>query len=102
MFLVIYITFPNEAAANEMADHLLEKKIIACANIFPITSAYWWQGKIEREGEFVALVKTQTKHWETLEKMVTQKHPYDTPCIMRMEVAANQKYEQWIIDETGF
>jgi periplasmic divalent cation tolerance protein len=40
-----YITNPSKEEAKRIAKHLLDKRIIACANIFPIESMYWWDGK---------------------------------------------------------
>ena len=39
-FVFIYITNPSEEKAKEIAKHLIEKKLIACGNIFPSTSLY--------------------------------------------------------------
>jgi len=39
MFILVYITHETENAAKKISDYLLNKKLIACANIFPITSA---------------------------------------------------------------
>jgi hypothetical protein len=33
-FALLYITHESKAKAEELTDHLLQKKIIACANIF--------------------------------------------------------------------
>lgn len=70
--------------------------MIACANLLPIQSMYWWQGEIAREGEWVSLVKTIPEHWDTLVKVVNELHPYEVPCILKIEVTANDAYEQWI------
>jgi len=43
----IYITAPSLDEAEKIARRLLEKKIAACVNIFPIKSFFWWEGKIE-------------------------------------------------------
>jgi len=99
-FIVVYITTPNVQEANKIADHLLAKRLIACANIHPIQSAYHWQGAVVREDEFVALVKTRMEYWERVKAAVLEIHSYQTPCIMRFEVTANADYEQWIMDET--
>ncbi len=100
MFLAIYITHPTEKVAQDISNHLIEKKLVACANIFPIKSAYWWQGKTEQGDEFVSLVKTRPDLWKSVCAEVEQLHPYDTPCMMKWEVEANAKYEQWIFDST--
>lgn len=99
-FAIVYITHPNEETAKEIGDKLLEKRLIACANIFPITSAYWWQGGIQREGEWVSIVKTALPLWPKLKEEVLSIHPYEVPCIMKLEVEANEAYYHWIISET--
>ncbi len=99
-FLAIYITNPSKETAQSVADELIGQKLVACANIFPIESMYWWKGNIEKEGEYVALVKTRIELWQAVCARVEEVHPYDTPCIMKWEVEANNKYETWIREST--
>lgn len=100
-FSVIYVTNENEANAQLLADSLLQKKLIACANIFPIKSAYWWQGNIEHEDEYVAILKTSDALWAKVCEEIEQIHPYDVPCIMRIQAEANAAYEAWILNEVA-
>ena len=95
-FILIYITHANESDAEKVANLLVEKKFVACSNIFPITSAYWWQGAVQNEKEWVSIVKTIPENWEALKSKVAEIHPYDVPCIMKINVEANEEYEQWI------
>lgn len=95
-FIAIYITHSNEATAKQLSDVLIEKKLVACANLFPIQSAYRWKGKVVVEGEWVSLVKTIPERWEAVCRLVEELHPYEVPCIMKYEVAANAAYENWI------
>lgn len=97
-FAIIYITHENEQEARKIANHLLRKKMVACSNIFPISSSYWWQGAIQHEGEFVSIVKTTLSNCDAVKEEVENIHPYDLPCIMIIEVEANEAYEQWIKD----
>ncbi|NTU99020.1 divalent-cation tolerance protein CutA [Candidatus Falkowbacteria bacterium] len=97
-FIIIYITHPDMKTAKKIAAHLLAQRLIACANFFPIKSSYWWQGKIENAKEVVTLVKTSKKNWNKVKSEVKKIHPYDTPCIIRMEATANADYEKWIKD----
>lgn len=99
-FLVFYITCPDEKAAQNIAEHLLRGRLVACANIFPIGSMYWWQGAIQRDGEWVCIAKTAQNRAADVEIAVLKVHPYDLPCIMRFEARANAAYEQWIENET--
>ena len=97
-FIIVYITHANESEATKVTDFLIEHKFAACANIFPIKSAYWWKGDIENNDEFVSIVKTIPENWEALKAEVEKIHPYDVPCIMKLKVEANPPYEQWIRD----
>ena len=97
--ILIYTTHSDEAAAKACCDALLKERLIACANIFPIISMYWWEGTITGEGEVVALMKTSAACWDALERKILEIHPYKTPCIIRMEASANQDYEAWIADQ---
>ena len=99
-FIIIYITHKNLREATKVANYLLEKKLIACANFFPIESSYWWNGKIENNKEIVSLVKTKRENWKKVESTVRKIHPYKTPCIMKIDVEANSDYELWIRRET--
>ncbi len=99
-FIIIYITHKSLKEAKKVAEHLLEKKMIACVNYFPIQSSYWWNGKIENAKEIVSLVKTKKENWTKIKKEVEKIHPYDVPCIMKIEVEANGDYARWIEKET--
>ncbi len=101
MFALLYVTYPDERTARELSRRLLEKKMVACANIFPIQSAYWWEGAVQSEGEWVSILKTTLEVWPEVEKELLEIHPYDTPCILKIEVSANESYEQWIRDSVA-
>ena len=57
-FVFIYITHPSPEDAKKTAEYLLKKKLIACVNMYPIESMYWWNGKIENDRETVTIAKT--------------------------------------------
>lgn len=96
-FLTFYITHPDEATAQRITDQLLEDRLIACANLFPVGSAYHWEGAVQHEKEWVSIVKTSLDREQELEAEIVRLHPYDTPCVMRFETRANAAYEAWIV-----
>jgi periplasmic divalent cation tolerance protein len=95
-FLVLYVTYPDEASAKTVSNQLLDKRLIACVNIFPITSMYTWDGAVQNDHEWVSIVKTTLACGQLVENEILSVHPYKIPCIMRMEISANQAYEDWI------
>ncbi len=100
-FILIYITHKNLREAKKVAGHLLAKRLIACVNYFPIQSSYWWKGKIESGKEIVTFVKTRKENWKKVRDEVKKIHPYETPCIMKLEVEANEDYAEWVLAETA-
>lgn len=97
---MVLVTTPDLKVARRLARAALEAKLIACANIVPkIESHYWWQGKIERGGEVLIVMKTTRRQLKALEKLVVEKHPYDTPEFIAVPLAAgNARYLDWICD----
>ena len=100
-FIAVYITHENMEQAERVARRLLEKRLVACANFFPVRSTYWWKGKLEDADEVVSLLKTRLELWEPLVAEVKRLHPYEVPCIERLEVRANDDYEAWVRAQTG-
>lgn len=99
--IFIYVTTSNEAEAKMISRHLLEKRLIACANIFPIQSQYWWDGKIEEGKEAVAILKTEEGKYEQVRKEIEGIHSYKVPCITKINVKTNKSYERWMTEQIG-
>lgn len=98
---LVYITCKDKKEAEKISLDLLKKRLIACANIFPIKSMYWWKGKIERSNEYVIIAKTNNKNFKKLEKEVKKVHSYEIQCILRINSTANKEYEEWLNKEIG-
>ena len=98
-FILVYITNPSKKVAKDVALHLLKKRLIACANIFPIESMYWWKGKIEQTKEVVLIAKTRKENFNKVKNEVKKIHPYTVPCIIKLSAEANKDYEDWLNKE---
>jgi periplasmic divalent cation tolerance protein len=97
----VYIPCPDKKTAESIAAHLLEKRLIGCSNIFPISSMYWWKGKIEKADEWVILGKTISKKYNDIVTETKAKHPYETPLIAKFEVIVNEDYGEWLMNSLG-
>lgn len=94
--IIFYIPIPSKEAGQSLGHGLLAKKFVGCCNIMPVNSMFWWKGEISCEDEFVIICKTiESKSWE-VEKYVKENHPYDTPCIIRVNAEANKKFLTWL------
>ena len=94
--LLFYVTYPDEATARSISEQLVEQRLAACANVFPMHSVYWWEGVMQQEGEWVSILKTPLSLEYVLEAAILKIHPYETPCILRFEARANDAYEAWV------
>ncbi|MGD9646763.1 MAG: divalent-cation tolerance protein CutA, partial [Pirellulales bacterium] len=67
----------------------------------PIASTYHWQGAIESAEELVLVAKTRGELFDKVAAEIARLHPYDTPEIIAVPIAAGSaKYLKWIADET--
>lgn len=97
MFSVIYITAGSLDEARKIGRALVDDRLAACANIFPITSIYRWHGKVEEGYEFGIFIKTRKSKIKEVEKRVKQLHSYDVPCVISLDIeAGSEDYLKWI------
>lgn len=97
--VLVYITCKNKAEAKKISLALLKKRLIACSNIFPIASMYWWNKKIINDKEYVILAKTTEKNYKKIEKEVKKIHSYKIPAIIKINAKTNKDYEKWVKKE---
>ncbi|MDR3456361.1 MAG: divalent-cation tolerance protein CutA [Verrucomicrobiae bacterium] len=97
-FSLVLVTAPDLKTARALAKSALQARLIACANLIPrLESHYWWQGKIESDKEVLLLLKTPKSRLAALEKLILDRHPYDTPEFLVLPLAAgSKKYLAWL------
>ncbi len=98
--ITLYVTHKNQEEADKIVNHLLDEKLITCANFFPIQSRFLWNGKVENQDEIVSLLKTKEENFEIVREEILKMHPYEIPCILKMYAEVNESYGEWILDET--
>lgn len=97
MIILFYIPCPNKKTAHQIGQSLLKTRLIACYNLFPIESGYWWKKKIIKDKEAVLIVKTLEKLTKKVEKAIKKMHPYTVPCIISLDVeTVNGEYGEWV------
>jgi periplasmic divalent cation tolerance protein len=95
--MFVYVTASNGEEAKKIARHVLEKKLAACVNIFPISSMYWWKEKIEESDEVGMIIKTKSEKFKELRNEIKSMHSYTTPCICAIALEdGSQAFLNWI------
>ena len=85
--ILISTTLEKKEDAERIAELLLERRLIACAQISgPITSLYRWQGQKTQSAEFSLSLKTTPLCVEKIKVLLLREHPYDLPEIIVQEI----------------
>ena len=96
-FCIIKTTFSSKKDAKNLAKLLLEKKLVACAQIEEIESLYFWEGKIADEREFSLSLKTKSSNYSKIEKIILANHSYKIPQIIQVPIWDGfEDYLGWI------
>ena len=96
---LLYTPVNSESEAKRIGQAAVEKKLAACANLFPIQSYYHWNAALNEDNEFVLLLKTLPEAVEKLTRFIEEEHPYDVPCILRFQAEVNHAYLEWMQNE---
>lgn len=97
-YTLIMVTTSSREEAEKIATTLLERKLIACANILgPVSSRFWWQGKIDSAEEYMIFMKTKRELFDQVADNVKQLHSYEVPEIIALPIVEGAKpYLEWI------
>jgi periplasmic divalent cation tolerance protein len=88
---VVLVTVASIAEGKAIAISLLEAKLAACVNLFPINSIYWWSGKINQEQEYQLIIKTNLNKFDELAANIKILHSYEVPEIIALPISAGSK-----------
>jgi len=94
----VVTTAATKTDAQAIATAVVGKRLAACAQVIgPITSTYWWQGKIETAEEWQCVMKSRQDLYDELEQAIRQVHPYEVPEILAFPVVlGSQDYLEWM------
>jgi len=98
MYIQVFTTIDSKVRAETLAKTLLEKRIAGCIQIIgPITSIYWWNNKIEREKEWILLIKSREKNYKKIERTIKEIHPYQIPEMIAVPIiSGSRNYLNWL------
>jgi len=97
-FIIVIVTTATKQEAEEIAQHLLRERLIACANIFgPVSSLFHWSGKVEKAEEYLIFMKTRKDLFEKVEETVKALHSYEVPEILALPIVGGSRaYLDWL------
>ncbi len=100
MNIIVFITAKNMDEATKISRELVNRKLIACANIIKdIKSIFWWEGKVDEADEVLLILKTKRTRYQKLEETVKALHSYKVPEIIALPIIdGNPDYLKWLRD----
>ena len=100
--IVVLTTAASEKEAARLASGLIEARLAACVHIDALRSIYRWQGTVHDEPEWRLAIKTRADRFSEVESFIKANHSYETPEIVRVEIAGGSgEYLDWIDDCLG-
>jgi len=102
-YIQVITTTNTEEEARRIQRVLVEERAAACAQVIgPVSSLYWWEGKIEEATEWICLAKAKARDYPGIESLIKENHPYDVPEILAIPVSAgNVDYLAWLSEVTS-
>lgn len=95
--IFIYTTCQNPTEARKIGKMIIEKKLAACVNVWPIESIYFFGGEVKEDDESVLLIKTIEAKVQEIEDLISANHSYDIPCIAVINIQRiNRLYKEWM------
>ena len=96
--LVVLTTVGSPGEGESLARSIVESKLAACIQILPpMTSVYFWEGKVQSEPEHLLLIKTLEEKFDELSAFIQKNHSYEVPEIVAIEAEkVSDDYLNWI------
>ena len=100
--VVCLVTAPPDRA-REIAEALVERRLVACVNVVPLVhSVYRWQGAVEHDDEALLVVKTTREAVAPLTDALAELHPYENFELVALPVQDGARaYLDWIADSVS-
>ncbi|MFQ5722814.1 MAG: divalent-cation tolerance protein CutA [Candidatus Aminicenantales bacterium] len=102
-YLLVLTTTPDRISAQKLASEVVKERLAACATISSACqSFYWWQGKINKDREYMLFIKTKFSLFSRLAKRISALHPYQLPEIISLPIAkGSADYLAWLDKEVA-
>ncbi|NHZ86619.1 MAG: divalent cation tolerance protein CutA [Planctomycetia bacterium] len=96
--IIILSTVPSVEEGEKLAAQLVERKLSACVNIFPkMISVYYWDNNINKDDEFLLIIKTAEHLEHEVYEFITNNHSYEVPEIITVDIKnIDKKYSEWL------
>ena len=100
-YSMVITTTADKESAMSIAKLLVENRLAACVQMFPIESVYFWRGKICDDNETALFIKSKTALFSKISAVIKENHAYEVPEIIQIPITGGlPDYLAWIADCT--
>ena len=100
-FAIVMTTCGDKANAELIATRLVEERLSACVQMFPIESVYRWEGAVQHANEWMLFCKIKLNDYADVEAAIRAAHTYSNPEIVEVGIENGaQAYLDWIASAT--
>ncbi len=91
-------TCPDQDTAARIAEALVTERLATCVNqIQDVRSTYFWDGRLQNDGEILLMIKTTHSRLDALQARLKAIHPYELPELLVLPIiGGNEAYLRWV------
>jgi periplasmic divalent cation tolerance protein len=93
----IYTTCENQVEAELLGKMIIEKKLGACVDFWPVNSIFNWEGETKEISQTMIMITTLESKIEDVNELISQHHSYAIPLIAGVDIRRmNRAYKAWM------
>lgn len=100
--ILVYCTVPDKNIGKKIAEMLVKHNLAACVSLTDrVESVFSWDGDFCKEKEVLLTIKTVREHFERINSLINEIHPYSVPEVIAVPVInCSEDYMKWVVHET--
>ncbi len=100
-YSIIMTTTNSNENLDQIIKALLDARLAACLQYYPIKSAYVWKDEIQQDDETLLLIKTKSSLFSNIEKIINEVHSYEEPELIMIPIEDGSRgYLDWVNNVT--
>jgi periplasmic divalent cation tolerance protein len=102
-YYTVFCSVADVQSAEKLASRLVSEKLAACVQLLPAgTSFYLWDDQLQKEPEYLLVIKTHGSRYADLEACILEEHAYELPEIIAVPLVNGYlPYLDWISETLG-
>ena len=100
--LFIHTTCATSDEAEGLGKLIIDNKMGACVDYWPIESMYHWNGVLKKISQVMIIITTFESKLDDVTELISKHHSYSTPLIAGLDVRRiNRVYKEWMMKEVA-